>query len=255
MSAARTDPVAATAISAVLLDVGGVITTPDHSMMRTALESVGVDASTAALDRAHYAGVAALDGEFLTEGSLDWRQYDAAVARSVGVPSDRVGEAVEALERAWRLVRGWHRIVPGALEGLRLLAETGVPLGVVSNADGTVADQLVAARVCQVGAGHGVEMAVVIDSTVVGFEKPDPRIFGFALSALGALGVPEQGVVHVGDTIFADVFGARAAGLRPLHLDPYGDCRGAPGDHEHVRSLAEVAALVRAGQAGLGVTL
>jgi putative hydrolase of the HAD superfamily len=242
--------VVSAAISAVLLDVGGVITSPDHSMMRTALESVGVDASTAALDRAHYAGVAALDGEFLTEGSLDWREYDAAVARCVGVPAEHVAAAVEALERAWREVRGWHRIVPGALEGLRLLAETGVPLGVVSNADGTVADQLVAARVCQVGAGQGVKMAVVIDSTVVGFEKPDPRIFAFALSALGDLGVAEGGVVHVGDTIFADVLGARAAGLRPLHLDPYGDCRGAPGDHEHVRSLADVAALVRAGQAG-----
>ncbi len=235
-------------IPAVLLDVGGVITTPDHDMLRRALEPAGGDTSAAALDRAHYAGISALDAGFLTTGALDWRSYDAAVARAVGVAEERIDDAVERLEAAWRQVRGWHRIVPGALEGLRQLAETGVSLGVVSNADGTVADQLVAARVCQVGAGHGVSVAVVIDSTVVGFEKPDPRIFTFALDALGVSSEQASGVVHVGDTLFADVRGARAAGLRPLHLDPYGDCPAAADDHEHVRSLADVARLVRSSQ-------
>ncbi len=235
-------------IVAVLLDVGGVITTPDHDMLRGPLEAAGATPSAASLDRAHYAGAAALDAGFLATGKLDWRRYDAAVARTVGVPEDRVAEAVEGLEAAWHRVRGWHRIVPGSLEGLRQLAATGVDLGVVSNADGTVADQLVAARVCQVGEGHGVSVAVVIDSTVVGVEKPDPRIFTLALDALQI--PPDQNplVVHVGDTVFADVNGARAAGLRPLHLDPYGDCPAPVGDHEHVRSLAEVAELVRRSQ-------
>jgi putative hydrolase of the HAD superfamily len=232
-------------IAAVLLDVGGVITTPDHEMLRGPLEAAGAQPTAQALDRAHYAGVSAIDAGYQATGALDWRRYDAAVARSVGVEEDRIDDAVRGLEEAWRLVRGWHRIVPGALEGLRQLAETGVPLGVVSNADGTVADQLVAARVCQVGAGHGVPVAVVIDSTVVGVEKPDPRIFTFALDALGVTAADASDVVHVGDTIFADVAGARAAGLRPLHLDPYRDCPGPAGDHEHVRSLTEVAELVR----------
>jgi putative hydrolase of the HAD superfamily len=93
-----------------------------------------------------------------------------------------------------------------------------------------------------------VAVAVVIDSTVVGIEKPDPRIFTFALDALGVSAEDAAGVVHVGDTIFADVRGARAAGLRPLHLDPYGDCPAAPDDHEHVRSLADVAQIVRSSQ-------
>lgn len=239
-------------IVAVLLDVGGVLTTPDHEMLRGPLEAAGAAPSAAALDRAHYAGASAIDAGFFATGALDWRLYDAAVARAVGVPEDRVAEAVEGLEEAWKRVRGWHRIVPGSLDGLRQLAETGVNLGVVSNADGTVADQLVAAGVCQVGEGDGVSMAVVIDSTVVGVEKPDPRIFSLALDALQIR--PEQAplVVHVGDTIFADVNGARAAGLRPLHLDPYGDCPAPVDDHEHVRSLAEVAALVRRSQGAVG---
>jgi putative hydrolase of the HAD superfamily len=52
--------------------------------------------------------------------------------------------------------------------------------------------------------------------------------------------------VHVGDSVRMDVGGARAAGIRPLHLDPFGFCSAA--DHEHVRSLEEVAGLV--GDAG-----
>lgn len=232
-------------ITAVLLDVGGVMTTPDHEMLRGPLEAAGAAPTTEALDRAHYAGISALDGGMLESGLVDWRRYDAAVARAVGVPEDRIPEAVDGLEAAWRQVRGWHRIVPGSLDGLRQLAETGVSLGVVSNADGTVADQLLAARVCQVGEGHGVPVAVVVDSTVVGVEKPDPRIFAVALDALGVPSEQAPQVVHVGDTIFADVAGARAAGLRPVHLDPYGDCPAPGDDHEHVRSLADVAALVR----------
>jgi putative hydrolase of the HAD superfamily len=89
-----------------------------------------------------------------------------------------------------------------------------------------------------------VPVAAVIDSTVVGIEKPDPRIFALALDALGVPADQVSSVVHVGDSIFADVRGAQAAGIRPLHLDPYGDCPSPPGDHEHVRSLAEVAELV-----------
>jgi len=241
-------------ITAVLLDIGGVITTPDHDMLRRGLEGSGATPSTAALDRSHYAGVSALDAGFLATGTVDWRQYDAAVARAAGVAEERVPDAIVTLHAAWQQVGGWHRIVPGSLEGLRQLAETGVSLGVVSNADGTVADQLVAARVCQVGEGHGVSVAVVVDSTAVGVEKPDPRIFGFALDALGVSAEEQCNVVHVGDTIYADVEGARAAGLRPLHLDPYGDCPAPPEDHEHVRSLADVAQLVlrSAGSAGSG---
>jgi len=235
-------------ISVVLLDVGGVITSPDHDMLRRGLEGSGAEPSTAALDRAHYAGVSALDTGFLATGRLDWREYDAAVARAAGVAEDRVADAVVSLHAAWQQVGGWHRIVPGSLDGLRQLAETGVSLGVVSNADGTVAEQLLAARVCQVGEGHGVAVAVVVDSTAVGIEKPDPRIFAFALDALGVSAEDSASVVHVGDTIYADVDGARAAGLRPLHLDPYGDCPAPPADHEHIRSLAEVAELVRAGR-------
>ena len=49
--------------------------------------------------------------------------------------------------------------------------------------------------------------------------------------------------VHVGDMASADVDGAHAAGVRPLHMDPFGDCPYPAGHHEHVRSLGDVVAI------------
>jgi putative hydrolase of the HAD superfamily len=91
-----------------------------------------------------------------------------------------------------------------------------------------------------------VTVAVVLDSFVVGIEKPQPAIFHRALDALG---VPAGQTLHVGDTGWADVAGARAAGVRPVHLDPHGFCPR-PDDHGHVSDLWAVATLV-AGERGV----
>jgi putative hydrolase of the HAD superfamily len=50
---------------------------------------------------------------------------------------------------------------------------------------------------------------------------------------------PER-ALHIGDTVGADVDGALAAGVRPVHLDPYGFCRD--DSHPHVPDLPTVAA-------------
>lgn len=77
-------------------------------------------------------------------------------------------------------------------------------------------------------------VSVVIDSHVVGIEKPDPRIFGFALDVLGA---DPARCLYVGDTIRFDVRGALAAGLFPVHMDPFGHC---DGPHAHISALADL---------------
>ena len=51
---------------------------------------------------------------------------------------------------------------------------------------------------------------VVIDSTVVGISKPDPRIFQIALSALE---VPPEKAIYVGDTFLDDIVGAKRTGM------------------------------------------
>ncbi len=221
-------------IEAVLLDVGGVFFVPEPEPLTAALSRFGVSVTPEDLQRSHYAGITAYD----QAGSGDWADYHRGVVDACGVAVHNGEEAValigEVMDNA-----AWLRLIPGSLDGLRRLAATGVRLGIVSNSNGTVEEQLLATAVCQAGPGDGVEVGVILDSHVVGVEKPDPQIF---LVALERLGVRAEDTIHVGDTVSADIDGARAAGIRPLHLDPHRFCLMT--DHEHVRSLDDVVSFV-----------
>jgi putative hydrolase of the HAD superfamily len=85
-----------------------------------------------------------------------------------------------------------------------------------------------------------VPVCAIVDSFVAGVAKPDPGIFHALVERAGI--VPER-AVYVGDTVRYDVLGARAAGLHPLHFDPYDLC-ASRDDHPHVRSLDEVAEML-----------
>jgi putative hydrolase of the HAD superfamily len=229
-------------IEAVLLDVGGVFLLPDHGQMVAAFARAGVQVDEARLDQAHYAGVAALYD--FREGDREiWVAYNRAYANACGTPVDSVDDAVEHLLNEFATGAVWSRVVPGSVEALHRLAAHGVRLAIVSNADGNAEERLLEHRICQLGTGPGVEVDAVIDSEVVGVAKPDPRIFEIALERLD---VAAAAAIHVGDTPGADVDGARAAGIRPVLIDPY-DLQ-VELDVERVRSLTDVVDLVASGR-------
>lgn len=60
----------------------------------------------------------------------------------------------------------------------------------------------------------------VVNSDRAGVKKPDPRIFRMALDATGI--APENGVM-IGDSLEADVEGARAVGMQALHFNVHGE--------------------------------
>ena len=124
---------------------------------------------------------------------------------------------------------------PNARRVIAGLERAGIAVLVVTNSDGHAAENLRDASICQVGPGPGVAVTDVIDSAVVGSEKPDPEIFRTALARVGLEPTEPTSVVHVGDMIRTDIAGARAAGIVPIHFDPRRACR-AP-DHRHVCSL------------------
>ncbi len=237
--------VASTPIEAIFLDVGGVLILPQHDEMVAALATAGLAIDRARLDAAHYAGIAAWDAAGAgPAGSGDladdpWRDYVVGYLRAAGVTDRDLAAAIVASRVAFRSPTLWSRPVADSVAALRSVTATGLPVAVVSNADGRVEELLRETGICQVGGGPLVSVAAVVDSTVVGVEKPHPGIFEIALAAVN---VPAAQVVHVGDSIRADVAGAGAAGIRPLHFDPFGVCAG--GDHLHLRSLAELPALV-----------
>lgn len=230
-------------VSAVLLDAGGVFLLPSPEIMLPPLRAAGVHPGVPDLERAHYKATAAVESVPEPER---WPGYLRGYAIACGIPADDAAAAADGLARATG-GSTWRHIIPGCTEGLSEIAALGVPLGIVSNSTGTVEGELAELGICQTGPGEGTEVGTVIDSAVVGVEKPDPRIFGLALQQLG---INRDGVLHIGDTIRFDVDGARAAGIRPVHLDPYHDCP-APRAHEHIRRLADLPAIIRPWLGGL----
>ena len=139
---------------------------------------------------------------------------------------------------------GWAHAGLGVKDGLRALAGLGLPMGVVSNSNGTVEGDLRSVGVCYVPDGDGPPRPEGrADGRHPGLRggrrgQAGPGIFRIALDALN---VPADGsVLHVGDSLRYDVAGALAAGLQPVHMDPYGLCP-APDGHPHIGSLAELA--------------
>jgi putative hydrolase of the HAD superfamily len=221
----------------VLLDVGGVLLLPDHRLVGLALSPFGVSVSAADTSRAHYAGVAAID----REPPATKAKYLPAFAVAIGVSRKDLQPAVIELERlsARPSVELWSQRIEGASEGLRSLARAGHRVGVISNSDGTVEEQLRLRGLCQVGPGPGVEVEVIADSSHVGYSKPDPEIFRWTLEAMRA--APAR-AVFVGDCVTTDVRGAQALGIEAIHFDPQQGCT--LSDHRHVGSLTEVRLLI-----------
>jgi putative hydrolase of the HAD superfamily len=141
------------------------------------------------------------------------------------------------------------RAYPDAAPALAALRARGVRLVVVSNWDLSLHE-----RLAQTGLAPLVDGAVA--SAEIGIAKPDPAIFRHALRLAG--GVPAAAALHVGDTLDADVAGARAAGVTPVLLArgggrppasgvapvPVGRGAASPAGVATIASLGELAALL-----------
>jgi putative hydrolase of the HAD superfamily len=220
---------------AVFLDGGGVIVLPHRGIVAAALAGAGIEIDPASVSTAHYRAIRRLEVA-RPSGTLP-NGYLRALCGALNVGADALDRALDALAYVEDRARSgeilWSEPAPGALPIIAALRRAGVPVVVVTNSDGHAAENLRDSGICQEGPGPGEEVAAIVDSTVVGSAKPDPEIFRVAL---GRAGVDASSVVHVGDFVAADVEGARAAGITPIHLEPLRACRR--HDHRHVRTLA-----------------
>jgi putative hydrolase of the HAD superfamily len=226
---------------AVILDVGGVLLVPQAETVNLALGAFGVELDAEQAQRAHYAGVQALDAA--DEGvRLEGHAYLVGYGHHIGLPDEYRDQALNRMHELWRgpSLDLWCQPVQGAVDGLRRLAASGRHLGIVSNSDGTIERSLHRSEICQVGPGSGVSVLAIVDSFVVGVAKPSADIFRHALEPMGVR--PDQ-AVYVGDTVRYDIRGARAAGLHPIHFDPYELCLSRD-DHAHIGTLSEVDSLL-----------
>lgn len=102
-------------------------------------------------------------------------------------------------------------LFPDVIEGLDRLRTTGLVVSVISNMN------ISGEELCdEMGLTGHVDFAVTSGET--GFEKPDPRIFE---AALAKAGVAADEAALIGDQLESDIYGAEAAGLRPILMDRY----------------------------------
>jgi putative hydrolase of the HAD superfamily len=158
-------------------------------------------------------------------GLVDLRRRCAGVVQARLGTSLALDDVLEALLAAIRF-RAYPE-VPGTLARLRA---DGARLAVVSNWDVSLHHVLE-----RTGLRRLVDAVVV--SAELGVAKPDPAIFRAALERLGA---DADGAMHVGDSLEADVTGARAAGLDAVLVVRNGAV--APEGVRAVSSLAEIVA-------------
>ncbi len=233
-------------IDTVFLDVGNTLISIDFDWVARELTTRGLPSDGEMLRRAEagarpgYAHGLFVEG--VPAGTDLFRHYLKTMLVRAPATAGLAPAALEALLDQLRPVLRpdgkasllWKIVMPRVPDALARLRDFGLRLVVVSNSDGTVARSLDQAGLLSL-------FTLVIDSALVGFEKPDPRIFAAALERAGA---DPNRTLHIGDLYHADVLGARAAGIRGLLLDPYGDWT--LDDVPTARDLWEVADAVEA---------
>lgn len=233
-------------IGCLFLDLGGTLVSVDYDWVSDELARRGVAAPAQEIERAEAAArpivSRRLRGLQAREGHEIFRYYLTVVLQ--GLASGRalteshlaglVSELTPVLRAPGESHRLWSRVLPGVREALAAFRRAGLPVVVVSNSDGSAEDILVRQGLRDL-------VAAVVDSHVIGIEKPDPGIFAHALSLAGAR--PGE-TLHVGDFYDLDVVGARNAGLHALLMDPFGDWPDV--DCARIASVSELPELVSA---------
>jgi len=207
-------------VTTILFDAGNTLAFVDLARVSAVLDECGASTPTTRLERAEAAGRLEMYRRSEADPALRdrdrWDTYVRAIFAAAGLDrhpgAERIRRRLFEVHAAENL---WRHVPPGVPATLDRLRARGKRLGVVSNADGRVPDLL-----AEIGLAHFFE--TIVDSHLVGVEKPDPRIFALALDRLR---VPAADALYVGDFHHVDVVGAERAGLLPVLLDPLGAYR------------------------------
>lgn len=211
----------------IFFDVGGTLLHfhPSHAeALGNAARHMGIrvepEAAAAAVRAARRGHGGHPDPIDLEGNKRWWLGLFGRLLRELGRPEDDpLREEMFARHRAG----DWLHPASDTLAALRILADRGHRMAVISNWDDTL-EPILERR------GLLGFFDFVVTSVHVGAAKPDPRIFEIALQRAG---VDATEAVHVGDEFRADVLGARASGIRPVLLAT----KSAPPDDDLVETI------------------
>ncbi len=204
---------------ALVFDVGGTLLHFDHSRM----QQVYLNAARARgleLDRERVGAVLeALEFELPTRaqhrslsleddfGKTFWEDFYAEGFRRLGVSAD-VSDVVSQIRE--QFMRGEFEVLfDDTLAALNTLKARNIPMGILSNFSPNLEDLM-----RKLGIHDYFSFFIV--SSLAGVEKPNKQIFDLAVHAANR---PRDEIIYVGDSIFHDMNGARAAGIAGILID------------------------------------
>lgn len=216
--------------SIVLFDVGGTLIHFDHTKL-VQFYATAAAKSDNPIPLAHISAVLTLlerDLPTLTRpralslekefGKSFWDDFYAEGFRRLGITHDMSRPVTEIRER---FMRGeLETVFDDTFSTLNALKSHGMPMGIVSNFSPNLEEVL-----RQQGIYDYFQFFVV--SAIAGVEKPDPKIFNLAVDLAQR---PRSEIVYVGDSVYHDMDGARAAGIAGILIDranAYGEYPGA----------------------------
>lgn len=233
-----------TPVRAVFLDAGNTLLFPQVEKLAQDLEVAGFPISPEQFHQAEREGKKRLDEVLwpqiregrvpLSSNNIYWEYYLSSLSGLLDGTAETRAAAIDRVIAGFRNIHTWSKVLPDTVPALKRLKAAGYYLAVISNSDGSVEGELQRA-------GLTDYLEFVIDSSVVGVEKPHPEIFQIALERSGFK--PAE-AVYVGDIHPTDVGGAELAGLRGILIDWVGAYPDATCPR--ITSLSELSALLGA---------
>lgn len=169
--------------------------------------------------------------EYYVQREAEFVEYTTAhVLRQVLERFGHLGlrdtDLAPALKELYAVSQAHWQVEDDAIATLTTLQQSSFSMGIISNAGD---DDDVQALVDKAQARPYMDF--VLSSAACGVRKPNPRIFEIALANWDY--APEQ-VAMVGDTLGADILGARNAGLYSIWLKRRADT---PANRDHAETI------------------
>ncbi len=155
-----------------------------------------------------------------------WTAFYRDQMRMLGI--DDPG-SVDVLYETFSDVRNYG-LYDDVVETLVHLRDSGYRLGIISNFEGWLAELL-----DHLGIRHLFEVVAISGPLAV--EKPDPKIFRWAMEQAGA---EPEACAHVGDQPYFDAEAAIGCGMQGVLLDRYGQWADLDVDYPKIARLSEL---------------
>ncbi len=217
----------------ILLDAGGTLVFPDLFWLSNLMKEYGINAKEEDILKRVYEIDYLIDKSMKERVTLIEGNLLEALFSAFTKSKEIVKILVEKTNDRDRSKNLWAYTFDWVIETLKKLKGMGYSMSVISNSDGRAEQVLKETNIAPF-----VDM--IYDSQIVGVEKPDPAIFK---KALDELSICADEAIFFGDMFYTDILGANRAGIRAVHIDPFGFYSGWPG--KRIKNVSFIPEIVK----------